>query len=135
MAAPLSRRHLTSDLPLAVLRADGVVVAAGGLVLLAGAAPLAEFFGAGGWTLYAALGILFIVYGVSLVWHTLRRPVEPALLLAIALLNTVWVLASVVMLLLDTPDVSSGGRWVIALAAVVVAGFAAVQFAAWRGMR
>src|SRR6184192_3412031 len=59
-----------------VLRADGLLCGASGLVLLVGAQPVATMLGVGAPASVAAIGSGLVLYGRALLWRARRERVE-----------------------------------------------------------
>lgn len=114
------------DFPRVVLRADGIVVLIGGIVLIVGARPISRALGVDHAFILALLGIVLLPYAFLLI----TRPVNRRELLVPALGNTVWVILSAAMLVSGKPAFSATGRWIIGATAIAVALFAVVEFAA-----
>ena len=78
------------------------------------------------------MGVIFVLYGTAVLWAATRQAMARQVGYAVASLNTVWVLVSVAILLTDWVPLSTQGQWAVAIVAVIVAAFAAVQFYALR---
>ncbi|REE96784.1 hypothetical protein [Thermomonospora umbrina] len=116
------------------LRLDAVVTGANGLAYLALAGPLESLLG-----LEAAhgrvIGAFLLVYAAA-VW-AISMPAESrrGLVTAVVEANLLWTVLSVVAVATGRLSLNTtGGVWAV-LQAVVVAGFAAVQFTALRKIR
>jgi hypothetical protein len=119
------------DLLRLALVADAAVTGANAVAYLAGAFVLDSLLGvpAG---LLLALGAFLAVFA-GLVLRVATRPEVPrAGVLAVIDANMAWVVASLLVLALDAFTPETAGQVWIALQAVVVAGFAALQ---WIGLR
>jgi hypothetical protein len=113
------------------LKLDAVVTGVNGAAYLVAAGPLEDLLGVSP-DLLRPLGA-FLVLFAGAVWLVATRPQPPrAAVSAIVEANAAWAVGSLVFLALgaSSPTVV-GGVW-IALQAVVVAGFAALQLAALR---
>lgn len=124
-----------TDLPRAVLRADGVLVGVGGALLLAAARPLGPFLGVDSPLVPIALGAACLPYAAWLLRSANRRTIARGAVLTAALVNTAWVLGSAALLLGGTPALTAGGRWAVAIVAGIVALCAVAQFSALRRLR
>ena len=124
----------STDTPRALVIADGLVCGASGLILLAGAGPIASFLGLDGDAGPRLLGALLLPYAARLVWRAGRRPLTSRVVLSVALANSAWVVASVAILLAGTPGLAVAGRWALGLAAALVGLFAAAQLQTVRRM-
>ncbi len=114
------------------LRANAIFSGmSGALLVLAGSAiaPLVGLESAG---LIAAIGTGLLVYG-GVLFYVARQsvPARRDVLTFIAL-DVAWVLGSVLLLLLAWRQLPTTGRWLIAVLAVVVEGFATLQLLSLR---
>lgn len=115
-----------------LLRADGAVVALAGLGLLLLARSLS---GAMGWPssgTLTVLGVVLLVYGAALLAVAAVRPVSRGLTLAVALLNSLWFDASIVVAALGPAALTATGRAVILASGAVAIAFAVAQVLAVR---
>jgi len=74
-------------------------------------------------------------YGVALFFLAAQQRINPKLALAVILLDVIWVIDSIVLLLSGRLPVTTTGIWIIAILALIVAGFAEVQYLGLRRMR
>ena len=111
------------------LTADAAITGANALAYLAGAVVLDSVLGVPAGVL-VAVGAFLAVYA-ALVLRVAARPARGAVT-AVIDANLVWAVASIVLLALDTFTPSTAGQVWIALQALVVAGFAALQYAGLR---
>lgn len=113
------------------LRLDSIFVTLSGLLLIVGAQPIVEFLGVGAPWMMITGGAVFLLYAADLWWLSSRNPVNRAFVLAVALLNTLWVLGSAAILFTNWLPLTSGGWWAVAIVADMVAIIAGLQFYAW----
>lgn len=125
--APTAR----TDLLRLALVADAAVTGANAVAYLAGAFVLDSVLGvpAG---LLLALGAFLAVYSALVLRLATRPSIPRGGVLAVIDANLAWAAASLLVLALDTFTPDAAGQIWIALQAVVVAGFAALQ---WIGLR
>jgi hypothetical protein len=124
----------TSDLPLTdsinhtkvrpFLLCDAVLTAGNGLIYLLAARWLADLFGASS-TLLLGVGGFLLAVGAGVAYLATRRPVPRTGVLELAVLNAVWVAASLGYALAG--DLTAIGRVWDVLQAALVAAFAAGQ--------
>jgi hypothetical protein len=120
-----------SDLLRLALVADAAVTGANAVVYLAGAYVIDSVLGVPA-ELLLALGAFLAVYS-ALVLRIATRPAIPrGGVLAVIGANLMWAAGSLVVLTLDTFTPDAAGQVWIALQAVVVAGFAALQYVGLR---
>lgn len=116
-----------------ILRGNAIFSGASGAILAVGASPIASLFGLSAPAVFVALGAGLLVYAAWLVQATARERVSRSFVLLIALLDTAWVLISVLGLLADWFPVTTEGKWIILFAADAVSLFAALEFVSlWR---
>ena len=114
-----------------VLKADAAVTGANGVAYVA-AAPLLD-----GWLgvpagFLVAVGAFLVVYS-GLVLRLATRPAVPrAGVVAVIAANALWAVVSLAFLGLDAFSPTTAGQVVVAVQAVGVAGFAALQYVALR---
>jgi hypothetical protein len=114
-----------------VLKADAAVTGANGVAYVA-AAPLLD-----GWLgvpagFLVAVGAFLVVYS-GLVLRLATRPAVPrAGVVAVIAANALWAVVSLAFLALDALSPTTAGQVVVAVQAVGVAGFAALQYVALR---
>lgn len=133
---PLTALARTGD-PKAMLRRflalDAVVTTGNGLAYAAASGPLGRFLGVDA-GLLLGLGVFLALYGAG-VGHLASRKSPPTLLVrGVIEANAVWAVLSVIALVAWLSPSTAGAVW-IALQAVIVGGFAAVQYAALRMLR
>ena len=129
---PVSRP--AADLGRSALLLDAATVVPFALVLLAGARPIAGFLGLDGAAPVALVGAALVPYAAMLL-RDAARPVTRRALLVPILLNAAWVVASAVLLLVGRPELTTGGRWAVAIVADLVACVALFQVVALRRLR
>jgi hypothetical protein len=114
------------------MRADALFSAVGGLISLIAARPLAAFTGLDAPAVFVGLGITLLAYAAVLFVVTNGETVERPYGIAVVALNVAWVIGSAAILLSGRPELTTAGRWTIALVAEAVAFFAAWQ---WYSLR
>ncbi|MEM9552718.1 MAG: hypothetical protein AAGC60_00545 [Acidobacteriota bacterium] len=80
------------------------------------------------------LGLFALAVGFVAWRLTPERPWTRYAVLAIAVLDLLWVAASVALLLAPTSPLTVAGTWVVALQALAVLDFGLIQLAGWRGL-
>ena len=111
------------------LTADAAITGANALAYVAGAVVLDSVLGVPAGVL-VAVGAFLAVYA-ALVMRVAKQPTRRAVTLVIDV-NVLWAAGSIAALALDTFTPSTVGQVWIALQALVVAGFAALQYAGLR---
>ncbi|MEU6746769.1 hypothetical protein ABZ914_11160 [Spirillospora sp. NPDC046719] len=117
-----------------VLRADAITTGANGLLYLALAAPLQDLLGLDA-TTGRALGAFLLAYAAA-VW-AISMPARPRRVAVVTVVeaNSLWTILSVLTVLVGWFSLSTVGAVWAVLQAIVVAGFAALQFTALRRAR
>jgi len=125
--------YASSSLLRNALQLDAVVSGIGALgFLIVGFSPLATFLGFTGSTFPLVIGVILIAYVAWLFWLTRKPEVDRRQAMGAVVINDAWVLASVVLLIINLPPLTLLGKLFIGLIAVVVAVFAIVEFYAVR---
>jgi hypothetical protein len=110
----------------ALLLVNSAVDGLSGVLMLAAARSIASFLGVGNPLIVEAVGVVLVLCGVAVFWlglgSTSRR-----LVLAVASINIIWVLDSIVILLAGVPALSEGGRWAVGIALFTTAQLYALQ--------
>lgn len=109
------------------MRGNALFSAASGLVSLLAARPLAAFMGLQPPLVFVVLGILLLVYAALLAAVTNGEQVERKYGLAATVMDVAWVTGSILILLIGQPELTTAGRWTVALLAEAVAFFAIWQ--------
>jgi hypothetical protein len=109
------------------LKADAVITGANALAYLAAFAVLDSWLGV---PTAALLGVgAFLAIYSGLVWRLATRPSMPTPAVAAVIAgNALWAVDSLIVLALDAFSPTLAGQVVIAVQAVGVAGFAAIQY-------
>jgi hypothetical protein len=113
------------------LLADAAICAAAGLLMLPGAGFLASLFGLPE-ALLRSVGLALIPYAAFVAYTATRRPIPLGAVWAVILLNALWAGASIILLLGGWLTPNTLGTGLVLFQALVVAGFAAVQYLAVR---
>jgi hypothetical protein len=110
-----------------VLFVDALFCALGGIVFAVGAVPLANLTG--------ITTSFLVVIGVGLVvWATVpfmaarREPTNPSTVMLVVVVNTVWVIASIILLIADPFPMTTVGKWFVLIVADAVGVLALLQF-------
>ena len=103
--------------------------------LLPETTPLATLLGIPAPLVLGGTGFVLGCYGVALFFLAAQQRINPKLALAVILLDVIWVIDSIVLLLSGRLPLTTAGIWIIAILALIVAGFAEVQYLGLRRMR
>ena len=135
MATTTSAQPLRSALPRRIFLSNAAFGSISGVFLLVEASPVARFLGLNAPVILIVMGILLLVAAFALVWTVFRQRITRRMLLSMGLIDSAWVVGSFVLLLLPASPFTVGGKWVIALLALVVADFACFELYAARKAR
>jgi hypothetical protein len=127
--APAAADAGIRDAPLLrfALRFDALTTAVGGVGYVAAFALLDGWLGLPS-GLLIAVGVALAAYGL-LVWQLAARPAMPRIaVVAVIAANAIWAVDSFVLLALDGFSPTLAGQILIAVQAVAVAGYAALQY-------
>lgn len=116
-----------------ILLANGVFCSTSGLIFTLTANPLAGFLN----TLplvMTILGIGLLLYGMFIMYMSMRPAITRGFTLFTVLADSAWVLFSVLLLILPIFNFAADAKWAIGIVAVVVDIFATLQFIEWRKM-
>jgi hypothetical protein len=116
-----------------ILFANGVFCATSGLIFTLAANPLAGFLNTIPLVMIV-LGIGLLLYGSYIIFISMRPIIIKGFTLFAVLADSAWVLLSVLLLVLPAFNFSVDAKWAIGILAVVVDGFATLQFMEWRKM-
>ena len=115
------------------LRGNGIFTSLCGILLILGAWPLTSFLGLGTPLILIVIGVVLLPYAVSLFFTAARELIDHRSVLIAALLDSAWVLWSVVILLTNWIPLTIGGKWAVGVIAVIVALFAELEwYGLWR---
>lgn len=131
----LVSQQTQDDLLRRAIQVDSLASAASGVVLMAGAGPLASLLGVGAPVALVATGIVFLLYALTLWQISAREPMNPRLAYVPVTLNALYVIGSVLLLVGGWLPLTTAGYWTIGGAAGIVAILAEVQYFGLRRAR
>lgn len=133
MLAKTQDVYASSTLLKSALQLDSIVSGVGALAfLIVGFSPLANILGFSEPAFPIVVGVLLIVYVAWLFLLTRKPEVDRRQAMWVVVVNDVWVLASIVLLIINQPPLTLLGKLFIGLIAVVVAIFGSVELYAVR---
>ena len=115
-----------------IVLTNAAATAASGALMLAARTVLYPYFGLGSPLLLDVIAIGFIAYAAAMIAAARRPVMSRATLMALAAADASWVVVSVGVLVVFWPALDPIGRALIIAVALVVEGFATLQFAAAR---
>jgi hypothetical protein len=128
MATQTTPQHSTSLLLRRTLQANGIFSSLGGVMLIAGTVPITAFLGLQTPIILIVAGIVTLLYAVSLFLTAARPSINRRTGMTYALLDSAWVVASVLILFTGWLPLTTEGKWAVGLVALLVAIFAELQF-------
>lgn len=114
------------------LRLDSVFDGVLGVVLIAGAEPIAEWVGIDSPMALVALGIILILFATGMVYQAVQAIINRQFVQIIMSLNFIWAIGSGLALVTDTLNLTAAGNQAAVIIAVLVAFLAEMQ---WWGLR
>ena len=109
------------------LYANAAFSGVSGAALVAAAAPLGRLMGVSVTMVLPIVGVMLVLYAGTL-WWSARRPAMNRAEARVAIaMDIAWVVASAALLLIAPGLLAPAGRWIVALVALCVAGFAILQ--------
>lgn len=130
-----TRSSISDNLLRRSLQADGVICALFGADLVIWGSPIASFLGLDNPTEVITLGAITGVWGLFLFWRASQRELDRRLGLAAIGLNAIWVIASLLIILTNTPALTTEGKWAVGIVAALVDTLATIQFFGLRRAR
>jgi len=125
--ATTAGRSPSDGLARLALKLDGVVTGLNGLSYLALATALDSFLGFDTAVQYP-VGVFLLVYGIGVLTLGLRETINRGFLRLVMVANLAWTVLSIVVLATDALTPTGVGQVWIVLQALVVGGFAALQY-------
>ncbi len=118
--------ELSADRPLRhALRANGVFSLSSSIIMILASQYIGETIGVPSTWLIATIGVGLVLYSASLAWVASPPGIDPIMVYAAAVLDIIWVVASVVVVYLGM--LTTTGNWIVAAVADVVLVFGLVQ--------
>ena len=117
-----------------ILRLNATFTTAGALGMLITRGRLPALFGLDGPVLIDSIAIGLLAYACVLVVAARRWPIRAEILMAFALADAAWVIASAVVLLLFWGEMAMVARVLVLVVALIVEIFAGAQFCAARSV-
>lgn len=105
-----------------------------GLITAIGAGVLVQFMDVGSVTLYLVVGIALIIHAVMLYLNTRTDRINVGFAWYAIVGDVLWVLATAFILLTDSFNLSSEGKWLLLFIGDIVLLFAIAQFLGLRRM-
>ena len=116
------------------LRGNSIFSAMSGLITAIGASVLVQFMDVGSAALYLVVGIALIIHAVMLYLNTRTDRINVGFAWYAIIGDVLWVLATAFILLTDSFNLSSEGKWLLLFIGDIVLLFAIAQFLGLRRM-
>jgi hypothetical protein len=114
-----------------ILNANAMFSFTSGLFFVLARNPLGEFLGASP-TVMVTLALIMFGYAALIAFNTQRAEINRGFTLFTVLGDSIWVLASILLLVLPIFNFTSDAKWAIGITAIFVDVFATIQFIEWR---
>ena len=126
--------QLSNHLLRNAMRSNAIFSGGSGFVAAVAAGPLATFLGLpqGGRLALLIIGVLLISHGIILWFSAGNTPISPMAAWYAIIGDIGWVVGSVAILFIDPWQFTSGGWWLVAILADIVAIFAVAQYVGLR---
>lgn len=118
-----------------VFKVDGTFSALSGVLFVVGAGPLAAFLGLNATWPLLVIGISLLLYGADLWYFATREQLNPAWVKVSIALDAAWVMASWLILLAGVPELTTAGKWAVAIVADAVMVMAILKYIGLRKMQ
>jgi len=118
-----------------VLKVDGTFSAVSGVLFVVGAGPLAAFLGLNATWPLLVIGIGLLLYGADLWYFATREQLNPTWVKVSISLDAAWIVASWLILLAGLPELTTAGKWAVAIVADAVMVMAILKYVGLRKMR
>jgi hypothetical protein len=110
------------------LRGNGIFCGISGAAFIVAAAPLGTFLGLSTPIILLVLGLVLLLTALSLFRAAGTHSIDYKTGLLYAIIDSVWVIGSVILLLGSWVPFTTEGKWAVGLVAVIVALFASLEF-------
>jgi hypothetical protein len=116
-----------------ILLANGVFCFTSGLIFALATSPLSGFLNTTQ-PVMTILGIAIMLYGVLVGFNATRPAISRRFTFFSIISDSIWVLASILLLILPIFRFTSDAKWAIGIIAICMDIFATFQFLEWRKM-
>ena len=99
-----------------------------GLLMVLAASPISQFLGLSNPLILTIVGIALLLYMPFLFWLANQTPVPSWMTWVVIELDVLWVIGSLILIFTSQVPLTTGGKWVIAITADIVAIFAIFQY-------
>ena len=128
MANQTTARNSDSRLLRRTLQANGIFCGMSGAAFIVEAGPLTTFLGLSTPIILLLLGLVLLLTAVLLFRAAAPRSIDYRTGLLYAIIDSAWVVGSVILLLSSWIPFTTEGKWAVGVVAVLVALFASLEF-------
>ena len=132
MTVQSATQSTKSNLLRRTLQANAIFSGFSGAAMSVAPGLLAAFLGIDTPLILVVIGVSLILYALALFQVSLQEPLNRTFIITAIVLDTIWVVASWVILLTGLVSFTPAGWWVVAIVADIVTVFAVAQFVGLR---
>lgn len=132
MTAQAVTQNTRANLLRRALQANGIFSGLSGVVFTLAPGPIAAFLGLNAPLILMGLGVMLILYAISLLWTASQEPINRRSAIIAIDLDVAWVVGSYIILFTNWAPLTNAGWWAVAVVADIVTIFAIVQYVGLR---
>ncbi|RJP55800.1 MAG: hypothetical protein C4557_00850 [Anaerolineaceae bacterium] len=117
-----------------ILLGNAIFSGVSGLLFTFASASVARFLGIDASIIILLIGIGLAGYAFLLYQNASRSEISKAFVLTAVVLDSIWVLLSIILLITNWVPFATEGKWAVGIVAAIVDVFATLQFIEWRRM-
>jgi len=117
-----------------ILYGNAVFSGLSGIIFTLASRQISAFLGLDAQWVILDLGLMMIGYAALLYFTAARTSISRGFVLFTVIADSVWVAASILLLLTGWVPFSVAGKWTVGITAMIVDIFATLQFIEWRKM-
>ena len=118
-----------------ILYANAIFSTLSGLEFALASKFIASLIGIDNSLIILDLGLALVGFGLFLFYKASRPVITRGFVLFLIIADSLWVLASILLLLTNWVPFTLEGKWVVGIKAIIVDIFASLQFFKWRRMQ
>jgi hypothetical protein len=128
MATHTTSQNSSSRLLRRTLQGNALFCGISGVAFIVGAGSITTFLGLSTPIILQVLGIVLLLTALSLFRAAVPRSIDNRIGLLYAIIDSVWVVGSIILLLTNWISFTTEGKWAVGVVAVIVALFASLEF-------
>jgi len=117
-----------------ILNGNHIFSGLSGILFTLASQPVSTFLGIDARWIIFGLGLVLIGYSALLYFNAKRPTISRSFVLFAVIADSIWVAASILLLLTGWVPFSVEGKWAVGIVAMIVDAFATLQFIEWRKM-